>query len=117
MFFLYVPIVLSFLLAAAHWLHAGNFPMVLISLLVPLLLLVRNGWVVRVVQVMLFLMAFEWLRTMVVLIQEKQAEEMSWTRTAIIMGSVTLFTIASGLVFAAPPLRRRYFAPKMCSLS
>src|SRR5690242_12991899 len=50
--FLVVPVVLSFLLAAAHWLHAGNYPMVLISLLAPFLLLVRSGWVVRVIQVM-----------------------------------------------------------------
>jgi hypothetical protein len=109
-FFLVAPVVLSFLLAAAHWLHAGNFPMVIVSLAAPFLLLARSGWAVRVVQVMLFLTAFEWLRTMVVLIQQRQAEDMPWMRMAIILGSVTLFTIASGLMFAAPPLKRRYFA-------
>jgi hypothetical protein len=98
-FFLVAPVVLSFLLAAAHWLHAGNFPMVIVSLAAPFLLLARSGWAVRVVQVMLFLTAFEW-----------QAEDMPWMRMAIILGSVTLFTIASGLMFAAPPLKRRYFA-------
>ncbi|HVT88700.1 MAG TPA: hypothetical protein VHD56_07610 [Tepidisphaeraceae bacterium] len=108
-FVLLLPVILSLLVLAAHFLHAGNLVMVVACLLLPWLLLVRKSWTVRVIQIVLVLAAFEWLRTMVVLMNERQVAGEPWIRMVIILGAVMLFTVASGLVFAAPKLKRRYF--------
>ncbi|WP_428938340.1 hypothetical protein [Fontivita pretiosa] len=104
-----VPVLLSFLLLAAHFLHAGNLPLVAVALLLPLLLLIRRGWVVRVVQTALLVGALEWLRTIVMLIDFYEQAGRPWTRMSIILGSVLLFTLAASTVFFTPHLRRRYW--------
>jgi len=105
---LIIPAILSFLIAAAHWLHSGNLPMVLVSLAAPFLLLTRARWSVRVIQVMLVLMALEWLRTTFVLMQERQANDEPWHRMAVILCSVAAFAILSAGLLSAPPLMRRF---------
>jgi len=107
-FVLLLPVLFSFLLLAAHFLHAGSMPLVALSLVVPLLLFIRRGWVVRVIQIALILGALEWLRTIARLIDLYEQAGRPWTRMSIILGSVLLFTVASAASFAAPPLVRRY---------
>lgn len=112
MTFLYlIPVVLSFVVLAAHFFRYQNMVLVGMCLLLPLLLFIRRSWAARVVQAALLLGALEWLRTMVVLIDVRESAGLPWTRLAIILGSVALFTAASGFVFAIPRLRRRYWRP------
>ena len=103
-----LPVILSFLLLAAHFLRTWNLPVVAAILVLPFLLLIRRPWVVRLSQVVLFIGAFEWLRTMLVSYNQRQETGEPWLRMVIILGGVMLFTLLSGLVFAAPRLRRRY---------
>jgi hypothetical protein len=103
-----LPVVLSFVVLAAHFLRGMSVMLISICLLAPLLLLVRRRWIPWIIQIMLLLGALEWLATMVALINQRQADGRDWHRMAVILGSVMLFTAASGLVFALPRLRRRY---------
>jgi hypothetical protein len=62
----------------------------------------------RLLQVLLLLGALEWLRTLYMFAQMRIAFEQPWTRLAIILGAVALFTALSGLVFRTKTLRKRY---------
>jgi hypothetical protein len=105
---LLIPVLMSALLAAAHFLRAGNLMLVIASCAAPLLLLARRTWATRLLQLLLVLGAMEWLRTLYMIIQERRETDRPWTASAIILGSVAAWTAASALVFAIPFMRRHY---------
>jgi hypothetical protein len=104
-----LPVVLSLLLIAAHFLRHGNLVLVGVAMTAPLLLLIPRWWAARIVQTLLLVAAVQWLRTMVVLVDVREAMNQPWGRMVAILGVVMLFTLASGLMFHLPRLRRRYF--------
>lgn len=103
-----LPVFISFLLLAAHFLRSGQTIVVIALLLLPLLLLLRSDWVPRVIQLVLLLGAFEWLWTLYSVAQIRIGLGMPWTRMAVILGAVALFTALSCLVFRAKALRKRF---------
>ena len=107
-FFRLIPVVLSFLLLAAHFYRSGLLPLTLACALLPLLLFLRGAWVPKLFQLLLFLGALEWLRTLYVFAAMRMAFEQPWGRLALILGGVALFTALSGLVFLTRNLRSRY---------
>jgi len=107
-----LPVLISFLLVAAHFLRSGQVIFVSLVLCMPLLLLLRQAWVPRVVQVVLLLAAAEWLRTLVSIAQLRMHTGEDWVRMAVILGAVALFTAASGLVFRHAALRAWYTRAK-----
>lgn len=102
------PVCLSALLLAAHFLRAGLLLLVALSLVFPLLLLIRNIWAVRAVQLILAGGSLEWVRTLLALVDERQAAGRPWSTAAIILGAVAVLTAASALVFFAGPLKEWY---------
>ena len=90
--------ILASLILAAHFLHAWILPLVGFFVLLPLVLLIRRNGAVRFVQVMLMLGALEWLRTMLALLSERQAEGREWMRMVFILGGVELFTVLSAVL-------------------
>jgi hypothetical protein len=106
-----LPVILSSLLISAHFYRAGILPLSLVCLLFPLLLLSRNRWIPRLLTMFLLLSATEWLRTMLFFIEQYQDAGHSWTRLAIILTSVSLFTAFSALVFRTTPMKKRYMLP------
>lgn len=105
---LYVPIVLSLLVLGAHFLRFANrFGVVIILVLVGMLLL-RRAWVARLMQVVLLLGAFEWIRTLVLLAKMRAAIGEPATRLVIILGAVALLSAASALLFQTKALKRAY---------
>ena len=66
---LYVPIVLSLAVLAAHFLRYDHAIGVIGSLVLIALLFLRQPWVARLVQVALVLGALEWVRTLFSLMQ------------------------------------------------
>jgi hypothetical protein len=106
--FLLIPVILSLLVAAAHWLHAGNLVLTALCLAAPFLLFVRRGWSVRIVQTILALMTLEWICTALNLVHERQAEELPWQRSAVILGAVALVSCLSIFALSAKSLRSRY---------
>jgi hypothetical protein len=105
---LLIPTVLSFLLLGAHFLHHGSIPLLVVSLLIPLTMWIRRPWIARAVQVLLLLATLEWVVTAWGLAQDRIAMHEPWTRMAIILGAVALWTACSALLFQTPPLRRHY---------
>jgi hypothetical protein len=79
---------------------------VLLSLL--LLLGLRKTWVPRVIQLTLLLGAVEWVRTLLSVAQLRVELGTPWTRMALILGVVALFTALSCLVFRSRALRERF---------
>jgi hypothetical protein len=103
-----LPVILSLLLLAAHFYRAGQVVVTALCLALPLLLLLRKSWVPRLFQVLLVLGALEWLRALYGFAAMRIAFGEPWTRLALILGAVALFTGLSGLVFRNRSLRDRY---------
>ncbi|MDP7114592.1 MAG: hypothetical protein QGH45_21645 [Myxococcota bacterium] len=110
-FLLLIPVLLSTLMMAAHFLYHGHMVIVGLCLLSPLLLLIRRPWVARSFQLALAFGAFEWVRTAINHVQERTAMDEDWLRLAIILGSVAALTGGSALLFQTRRLRRRYRIP------
>lgn len=103
-----LPVVLSLIVLAAHFLRSGSFVMVAIVFLVLGLLFVRRPWAARTVQVALLLGAVEWVRTLVRLAAWRAQEGQPALRLVLILGGVALLTGLSALVFRAVRLRSWY---------
>ena len=103
-----IPVFISFLLLAAHFLRAGQTIVVVILLAMLFLLFLKKYWVPWVIQVVLLLGAVEWLRTLMSVAQVRIGMDMPWMRMAVILGVVALFTVLSCLVFRSQALRDRY---------
>ncbi len=92
-----LPLILSTLLIGAHFLRSGNVIVMLLCVAAPLLLLLRNRVVTSGIQVLLAVAAVEWLRTAMMIAQERAATGAPVTRMFVILGSVALFTLLSGV--------------------
>jgi hypothetical protein len=103
-----LPVIISFLLLGAHFYRAGWGVLAGLCVAFPLLLLLRKWWVPRLFQTLLVLGALEWLRTLYVFAAMRMAFEQSWTRLALILGVVALFTALSGGVFRSRALKSLY---------
>ena len=103
-----LPVILSFLLLGAHFYRAGLVPATVLCVAALFLLFVPKPWVPRLFQAVLVLGAFEWLRTLYLFAQMRIAWGEPWTRLAVILGAVALFTALSGLVFRHRNLAARY---------
>lgn len=103
-----LPIILSFLLLAAHFFRAGQAAFMALALFLPLLLLVRKAWAARVVQFALLLAAAEWVRTIIVFSIARLELGYPYLRMALILGVVALLTGAAALLFRTTTLRKRY---------
>ncbi|MDA3832566.1 MAG: hypothetical protein PF495_04140 [Spirochaetales bacterium] len=92
-----IPLIISSLLLASHFYRAELFPLVITSLLLPLLLTIRKSFSIRVIQLSLILGSLEWLRTLYFLASQRQEQHQPWLRLAVILGLVALFTGLSAL--------------------
>jgi hypothetical protein len=103
-----LPVILSFLLLGAHSYRAGQVALTGLCVALPLLLFLRRSWVPLMFQALLVLGGLEWLRALYAFAAMRIAFGQPWTRLALILGAVALFTGLSGLVFRSPDLRRWY---------
>jgi hypothetical protein len=110
----FIPIVLSVLVLAAHFLRAGGLPIAVGVLALLALLAVRRPWAARTVQVVLTLGALEWMRTLITLAMRRSEQGEPFLRMTLILGIVTAVTLVSALLFETRKLRRFYrpIAPK-----
>ena len=104
-----LPVILSALALGAHFFRAGSSLLALLSLLLPLFLFYKRNWVTRIMQIALILGALEWFRTLMALVAERNAMGLPWVQTAVIIGSIALFTGGSAFLFSHnSALRERY---------
>lgn len=102
------PVILSFLMLAAHFYRSGIFILSIFCLIIPFTLFIRNIWIPRIFQILLILGAIEWIRTIMIFVEERKMYDMPWVRLAVILGSVALFTALSGLLFQLKTIKRFY---------
>lgn len=103
-----LPVLLSFLLIAAHFSRADQTIMVIISLAIPFLLLIKKRAIIRIMQIVLLLAAAEWIRAMLSYIEVRKLSGDDWTRLAIILSVVAILTAASGLIFQNKTILKMY---------
>jgi hypothetical protein len=103
-----LPVVLSLLLLAAHFSRHNLTVLVALPLILLGLLFLTEPWVPRLIQAVMVLASLEWLRTAIQLALQRQHLGIPWARSAVILGAVCLFTLASALVFRSKGLRVRY---------
>ena len=103
-----LPVIISIAFLSAHYYRAGFLPLVIIISLSLLVLLVRQSWAVRVIQVELFIGGIEWIRTVYNLVMARQSMDMPWVRLALILGAVSLVSFCSICIFRAGSLKTRY---------
>ena len=107
-----VLIDLACLLLAAHFSRSGNYILVGVSLLLPLLLLVRKPWAGVTLRIALVLGGLEWVRTLVRLVSERRDLGEDWIRMAVILGVVALVTfLAAQAVRTTRPAADREPSP------
>jgi hypothetical protein len=95
-------------LLAAHFLRAGNLPLVALCLSAPLLFLWRRNWSLIGLQVLAYCAAGIWIGVAIQLVRLRQQTGQSWTAAAVILVSVALFTLAAGLLLNSGAIRDRY---------
>jgi len=103
-----LPVILSFLLLGAHFYRSGNVVLTGLCIAVLLLLFLRKTWVPRLFQILLALATLEWLRTLYGMAAMRIAWNEPWTRLAVILIAVALFTVLASLVFRHNKLRTFY---------
>jgi len=103
-----LPAFLSLLLLVAHFLRSAGVLAIGLTIALMVLLFSRKSWAPRVLQIGLVLGALEWLRTLLLLVQTRQAMGQPYERLAIILGSVALFTALSALAFEWRVVRAHY---------
>ncbi len=103
-----LPVIFSFLILSAHFSRAGLTILSILFLLIPLTLFLKQGWVTRLIQIILILGSIEWIRALFIYANERQAIGEPYIRLVIILGIVALFTGLSALVFRNQSLKRRY---------
>ena len=106
--FVYVPVVLSLVVLGAHFMRYGNAIGVIGALALIVLLIVRQPWVARTMQVVLVLGALEWVRTLYELAQVRAVLGQPFTRMIVILGVVAAVTFCSALLFQTPTLKKIY---------
>jgi len=103
-----LPTILSVLVFCAHLVREGGLILVFPLLIVMPFLFVPSGWVARFFQVMLIVMAFEWVRTLVMLAIERHEAGRPWLRMACILGAVVLFNLLAAGLFENRHLKAAY---------
>lgn len=105
---LYAPVVLSLVVLGAHFMRYGDTIFVAGTVVLIALLFIRQPWVARLMQVVLFLGALEWLHTLYGLVRMRAALGEPYGRMLIILGSVAAVTACSALVFQSKALKSAY---------
>jgi hypothetical protein len=103
-----IPLILSAVLLAAHFLRSFNLIPMLFCLFTPFLLLIKKRWVLYVLQSLTVVSALIWMVALYVIIQERISEGRSWTASAIILGVVAAFTLFSGWLLNSPKVKDNY---------
>ena len=103
-----VPVVLSTLVLGAHFLREGRLAVALVVAALPLLLLARRPFAVRVVQGCLVLGVAVWVSTGLALVRERRELGRPYVRMTLILGAVAAVSAVSvgllqGMLPAATP--------------
>ncbi len=102
------PIVFAFLLLGAHFSRNENDIIAVMTVLLPLLLLVKQAWVIHLLQIIAYLGGVIWIETTYSLVVGRLAEDQPWTRLVIILAVVSIFTFWAGYWLKGPVIKKKY---------
>ncbi|MBI5675832.1 MAG: hypothetical protein HZC48_08430 [Nitrospirae bacterium] len=108
MFFRVIPLILASLMLSAHFYRHWNYPLMIVSLLAPCLLLIKRRWGLIAVQSFAAFGGVVWTLTIIDIAKERMATGQPWGKMAMILGAVALFTAASGLILNAKKIKEKY---------
>ncbi|MDA3904729.1 MAG: hypothetical protein PF484_01515 [Bacteroidales bacterium] len=103
-----IPIILSFLLLGAHFSRDSQPLLMTLAIAFPFLLFIKKAWIPKLFQITLILGALEWLRSLYFYLISYDEMGKDSTKLILIIGSVTLFTFLSALVFKYKAVRDKY---------
>ena len=107
-----IPRISLFVIAAAllgaHFLRAGDPALAALCVATPLLFLYRSRWSLVLLQLLAYAAATAWIAVALRLVQVREQSGQPWTATAIILGSVALFTLVAGLLLNSRSIREHY---------
>jgi hypothetical protein len=104
----FIPVIFSFILLAAHFSRKDLPLLSIIPLALIPLLFIRRKYALWIVQLALLAGSAEWVRSTFRYIEIRQQINDDWTLLAIILFSVALFTLISGLLLFLPKVQRNY---------
>jgi hypothetical protein len=103
-----LPCILAFLLLAAHFLRSAQIPLVALSLLTPLLLLIKRRSILMLLQCLAYLGVLVWIRTAYILVSQRIGMAEPWGRMILILLAVAVFTFFAGYLLNSNLLKERY---------
>jgi len=68
-----IPLILASLMISAHFYRHYSYPLMVVSLLVPFLLLIKKRWVLTAIQVLALAGAGVWINTIVTIARGEDA--------------------------------------------
>jgi hypothetical protein len=104
----FIPIILAAILIAAHFLRSYSLLPMGLCLLAPFLLCIHKRWSLLVLQLLTIPAALIWLLTLYEIIQQRTFEGRSWAASAIILGTVTAFTLLAGWLLNSQSIKGHY---------
>ena len=104
-----LPVWLSVLLLGAHFYRDDQLALVFVSVAIPLVLLIRRPWAVRIVQLELLAGGIVWIITLVNIILMRHLIWMPWMGFVLVIAVIVVLTFGSVFVFRAAPLQERYY--------
>ena len=103
-----IPLIVSALLLAAHFLRQGNIWLVGLCLLILALLWIKKRWSLIVLQLFAYLGGLIWINTASTIIQQRLYLGEPWVRVAIILGVVASFSVLAGLLLNTAAVKERF---------
>jgi hypothetical protein len=107
-FILIIPVIISFLLLAAHFYRRGNLIFTIIAICIPFLLFLKNKYSIYIVQIFLFAGIIVWINTYVFLKNIYDKYNVSFSKAGLILSCVILLTALSILILNFKPLKNIY---------
>ena len=103
-----IPAIISVLLLAAHFSRQDLNIIAVICVLLPLLFLVKKKIILTLFQFLLFLGVVEWIRSLMMYIDERQVAGTDYGTLTIIISSVAFFTFISAVLLSARKVKFAY---------
>jgi hypothetical protein len=95
------------LLSGAHFFRANNYALVILCLVTPMLFLLRKSWILILLQLAAYVATANWLVVTAELVQFRQQLGRTWMVAVIILVSVAVFTLVTGVLLNARCMRDR----------
>jgi len=108
MFLTVLAISFTYLLLAAHFLRMGHPILTLLCILLPFLLVIKKRLSLIILEFFTYMGAGIWVHTIIMLIKKRIKMGTSYRTALIILASVALFTLFSGLILNKKKVLEKY---------